>query len=98
MGCSKKFYNALGQRHLGCPTQPEIDPPKQSTEEMSELANSLSIWTWSDTSLSSVVMEYPLWFSSQTRAEKKRYVVFHKAAAALESVYCNKLSGSHLSL
>lgn len=42
--CSRKFYNALGQRHLGCPTQPEIDPPKQSTEEMSELANSLSIW------------------------------------------------------
>lgn len=62
--CSRKFYNALGQRHLGCPTQPEIDPPKQSTEEMSELANSLSIWTWSNTSLSSVVMEYPLWFSS----------------------------------
>lgn len=87
VGCSKKFYNALGQRHLGCPTQPEIDPPKQFTEEMSELANSLSIWTWSDTSLSSVVMEYPLWFSSRTRAEEKRWsedVVSHIVAPSLK--------------
>lgn len=76
VACSGKFYSAVGQRHLGCPTQPEIDPPKQCTEEMSELANSLLIWTWSDTSLSSVVMEYPLWFSSRSgeHTHKKRWL------------------------
>lgn len=83
--CSRKFYNALGQRHLGCPTQPEIDPPKQSTEEMSELANSLSIWTWSDSSLFSCYgVSVMVQFLNQGRKKRLRqYVVSHIVAPAL---------------